>query len=283
MFLKKKKPSSKSSSLMTDIGEAEAPARPVAFDSEDAREILEDRLSAMHLRRNKQEKENIFSANSKPQKEAASGALYGLSSHKLDYSAMMEENRKALEDKDSSSKQPDFSFPPEEDTDPEELQSQPGNLAGTRKPAFLIDPRPADCAPSKPRPAYARVDIVNELEENFNNLKKSPGVAHVPDAGLESEEFVPHDLQKRHMEEEFRLRKLDHALEEHKESSKSSRGSHSPAQLRRDPHRRRPDPQDRDGRGQLHLHSHAPGLRRHGGSGVRRVREPGHPQCDEKQ
>ncbi len=284
MFVKKKKAGTKSSSLMTDLEEGDAPTHAAIYDAEDMKEILEDRLTSLQLKRNKQEKENIFSANTKLHKETNIGALYGIGSHKLDYSAMLEENRKALEDKSSSVKQPDFSFQPEDPMQEEELFEQTSSLVSLSKAAFVIDPNPADGSNSTPRPTYQRVQIQNELEEDFNNLKrKTNDKSRSPAAAAEDDEFITQDQQKSRMDEEFRLRKLDKALEEHKDSTKSSLLSSSPAKLRRDPHRRHPRPQDRHGRRQLHLHPDHPRLRRHGSQRVRRVRKSSHKKRHEEQ
>ena len=223
MFVKKKKAGPKSSCLMTDLDDGDAPTLSAVYEAEDSREILEDRLSLLQLKRNKQEKENIFSANSKLHKDSNSGALYGIGSYKLDYGAMFEENRKALEDKNLSTKNPDFALPLEDPMLEEDLHNLPSIFSGNAKAAFVIDTNPADTALSASKPTYKRVEIQNELDEDFNNSKsKSQDKQSTPAADAEDEEFITQDRQKSRMDEEFRLRKLDKALEEHKETNKSS-------------------------------------------------------------
>jgi hypothetical protein len=223
MFLKKKKAGAKSSSLMADLEDADALTRTAVYETEDAQDILEDRLTSLQLKRNRQEKENIFSANSKLHKEATAGALYGLGSHKLDYSAMLEENRKALEDKNPGLKQPDLASPTQPAMQEEDLRKQSSNPPQLANLAFRIDPNPADSSASALKPTYQRVQIQNELDDGFNNFKHKPlQTSHTPRADADEEEFVTQDQQRASMEEEFRLRKLEKALEEHQESSKSS-------------------------------------------------------------
>ena len=94
MFNKKKKNSNRGMTMMMDM-EYE---NRTGNDDEDMKDIHEDRIDAVHLKKNKQQRDNIFSTDSRIDPGIQADFVFRSGNSILDMKSIVEENKKARED-----------------------------------------------------------------------------------------------------------------------------------------------------------------------------------------